>query len=99
MLMKCICGFIRPTEGTVTADHKVIGKDADYLDNAGIIIENPGFVPYYSGMKNLELLMGIRGKADVKYLESVMRRCGLEPGLKLPVKKYSLGMRQRLGIA
>ena len=99
MLMKCICGFIRPTEGTVTADHKVIGKDADYLDNAGIIIENPGFVPYYSGMKNLKLLMGIRGKVDVKYLESVMRRCGLEPGLKLPVKKYSLGMRQRLGIA
>lgn len=99
MLMKCICGFVKPTERTVTADHKIIGKDTDYLKDAGIIIENPGFVPYYTGLKNLKLLAGIRGKADVGHLESVMRRCGLDPKLKLSVKKYSLGMRQRLGIA
>ncbi len=99
MLMKCICGFIRPTEGMVAADQKVIGKDMDYLKNAGIIIENPGFVSYYTGLKNLKLLTGIHHKADVGHLEAVMRRCGLDPKLKLPVKKYSLGMRQRLGIA
>lgn len=99
MLMKCICGFVRPTDGTVAADQKVIGKDMDYLEDAGVIIETPGFVPYYTGLKNLKLLAGIRRKADVGHLESVMKRCGLEPKLKLPVKKYSLGMRQRLGIA
>lgn len=56
MLMKCICGFVRPTSGTVIVDGKVIGRDIDYIGDAGIIIENPGFIPYYSGWKNLKML-------------------------------------------
>lgn len=99
MLMKCICGFVRPTSGTVIVDGKVIGRDIDYIGDAGIIIENPGFIPYYSGWKNLKMLSEINGKADKEKIRKAMEICGLNPELKLPVKKYSLGMRQRLGIA
>ena len=99
MLMKCICGFIKPTSGVITVDGKQVGKDVDFPKEMGIIIETPGFIPYYSGYKNLKLLAGLTGKKDTAHLRSVMELCGLDPGLRLPVRKYSLGMRQRLGIA
>ena len=99
MLMKCICGFVLPTKGTVLSNGKKIGKDMDYLQDAGVIIENPGFISYYSGLKNLKLLAGLTCKKDTAHLRSVMELCGVDPGLRLPVRKYSLGMRQRLGIA
>ena len=56
MLMKCICGFVHPTEGEIKTDGRSVGKDVDYLPNAGIIIETPGFIPYYSGSQNLRAL-------------------------------------------
>ena len=62
VLLKLICGFMKPDSGTVTVNGKVIGKDADFPENTGIIIEAPGFLPNYSGMKNLEYLASIRGK-------------------------------------
>lgn len=99
MLMKCICGFVRPTSGEVNVNGTVIGKDTDYIGDTGIIIENPGFIPYYSGRRNLKLLSEISRKADEEKIRATMELCGLEPDLKLPVRKYSLGMRQRLGIA
>lgn len=99
MLMKCICGFVKPTSGKVIVNDEVIGKDTDYIKDAGIIIENPGFIPYYSGIKNLMALSDIRGKSDKRKVREAMELCGLNPDRKLPVKKYSLGMRQRLGIA
>lgn len=99
MLMKCICGFITPTSGEIIVNAEVIGRDIDYIKDAGIIIENPGFIPYYSGMKNLRMLSEINGTADKAKIRETMEICGLNPELKLPVKKYSLGMRQRLGIA
>lgn len=99
MLMKCVCGLVKPTSGVVMVNNEVIGKDMDYIKDVGIIIENPGFIPYYSGMKNLRLLAEISGKADKAKIRKGMEMCGLDPDLKLPVKKYSLGMRQRLGIA
>ena len=99
MLMKCICGFVRPTSGEVIVNDDVIGRDVDYIKDTGIIIENPGFIPYYSGMKNLKMLSEINEKADKNKIRETMEICGLNPELKLPVKKYSLGMRQRLGIA
>ena len=99
MLMKCICGFIRPNTGTVEADGKVIGRDTDYLPDAGIIIETPGFIPYYSGFQNLKLLAGIHHAITKQDIRKAMEQVGLDPALKLPVKKYSLGMRQRLGLA
>lgn len=99
MLMKCICGFVRPTKGTVSVAGKVIGKDCDFPDNVGIIIETPGFIPYYSGFRNLKLLAQLNKKIDNDRIKSVMQQVGLNPNLKLHVKKYSLGMRQRLGLA
>lgn len=99
MLMKCICGFVKPTTGEVIINDGVIGRDVDYIKDAGIIIEHPGFIPYYSGMKNLRMLLEINRKADKAKISETMKICGLNPELKLPVKKYSLGMRQRLGIA
>lgn len=99
MLMKCICGFIRPTRGEVVVDGKRVGKDVDFPENMGIIIETPGFIPYYSGYKNLKLLAGFRNKIGREEIIQAMERTGLDPKLKRHVKKYSLGMRQRLGLA
>ena len=76
-----------------------MGKDADMLQNAGIIIEEPGFLRNKSGMKNLEYLYMINNKRDKKYLRSVMENVGLDPYSRKKVGKYSLGMRQRLAIA
>ncbi len=99
MLMKCICGFIKPTEGTIFVADKQIGKDCDFPDSVGIIIETPGFIPYYSGYRNLKLLADLNRKIDKEKIRDTMQMVGLDPDLKRHVKKYSLGMRQRLGLA
>jgi len=99
MLMKCICGFIKPTEGTVFVADKQIGKDCDFPESVGIIIETPGFIPYYSGFKNLKLLADLKRKIGRERIKKVMEQVGLDPELKRHVKKYSLGMRQRLSLA
>lgn len=98
-LMRCICGFTRPTSGTVTVNGKVIGKDCDFAPSTGIIIETPGFLPHYSARRNLAILAGISGQATSARMDEVIRLVGLDPDNKKPVGKYSLGMRQRLGIA
>lgn len=99
MLMKCICGFIKPTEGEITVAGKKIGIDCDFPESIGIIIETPEFIPYYSGFKNLKLLADIRHKITNEEICRSMELVGLDPKLKRSVKKYSLGMRQRLGLA
>lgn len=99
MLMKCICGYIRPTSGEIWVEGKKLGKDMDFPDNLGVIIEVPGFIPYYSGMKNLMLLAGLRGKIGKEEMREAIEKVGLNPDMKKSVSKYSLGMRQRLGIA
>ena len=99
MLMKCICGFIKPTEGEITVNEKRVGKDCDFPEDIGIIIETPGFIPYYSGYKNLELLAGLNNKITNKQIKETIVKVGLNPQLKRHVRKYSLGMRQRLGLA
>lgn len=99
MLMKCICGFIKPSEGTIFVSDKQIGKDCDFPDSVGIIIETPGFIPYYSGYKNLKLLADLNKKINGEQIRETMKKVGLDPDLKRHVKKYSLGMRQRLGLA
>lgn len=99
MLMKCICGFVRPTDGKIFVDGKQIGKDCDFPESIGIIIETPGFIPYYSGYKNLKLLAGLNNTIGKKEIKSAMNQVGLDPDLKRSIRKYSLGMRQRLGLA
>ena len=99
MLMKCICGFVKPTYGEVFIDDFKVGKDFDFPPNTGIIIETPGFIPYYSGFKNLKLLAAMNGKINTEQIKIAIEQVGLDPKSKLHVKKYSLGMRQRLGLA
>lgn len=99
MLMKCICGFVRPTTGKIWVDGKQVGKDVDFPREVGVIIETPGFIPYYSGYKNLTLLAGLQKKIGREEIRKSMVQVGLDPDLKRPVRKYSLGMRQRLGLA
>ena len=99
MLMKCICGFIRPTEGEITVAGKRIGVDCDFPESVGVIIETPEFIPYYTGFKNLKLLADIRHKISDEDIRRSIELVGLDPKLKKSVRKYSLGMRQRLGLA
>ena len=99
VLMKCICGFMKPTNGEVFVGGKQIGKEVDFAPDTGVIIETPGFVPFYSGYRNLKILAGLNHKIGKEEIEEAMRTVGLDPKLKRHVKKYSLGMRQRLGIA
>ncbi len=99
MLFKCMCGFLRPQSGTIRINGKLIGKERDFPQDTGILIEAPGFIPYYNGYKNLKLLADLRGKYGREQVENYMRFVGLDPAMKKSVKKYSLGMKQRLGIA
>lgn len=99
VLMKCICGFLLPTSGKIFVSNKQVGKDMDFPDNIGIIIETPGFLPNLSGMKNLSILASLKHKITQSEIASAIQRVGLDPKMKKPVGKYSLGMRQRLGIA
>ena len=99
VLMKCICGFLLPTEGTVTVNGKRVGIDVDFPPDLGIIIETPGFLPNLTGIKNLEILASLKKKIGLEEITAAIRRVGLDPHMKKPIAKYSLGMRQRLGIA
>lgn len=99
VLMKCICGFLLPTEGKVIVNGKRVGKDVDFPPDLGLIIETPGFLPQMSGARNLEILASLNRKIGLKEIAAAIRRVGLDPLMKKPVGKYSLGMRQRLGIA
>lgn len=98
-LMRCICGFTRPTTGVVTVNGKAVGKDCDFAPSTGVIIETPEFLSHMTGFSNLEILSGISGKADHSQIRDIICLVGLDPSSKKPVGKYSLGMRQRLGIA
>lgn len=99
VLMKCICGFMRPDKGVIFVNGQQVGKDCDFPDALGIIIETPGFIPTLSGLKNLKILASLKGRIGKKEIEETIRKVGLNPKMKKPVAKYSLGMRQRLGIA
>ena len=99
MLMKCICGFIKATTGEIVVCEQIVGKNVDFPDDMGIIIETPGFIPYYSGYKNLKILAGLNNKIGKEEIYKTIERVGLDPKLKRHVRKYSLGMRQRLGLA
>lgn len=99
VLMKCICGFLPVTEGSIRVNGKVIGKEVDFPESLGVIIETPGFLTNLTGLRNLEILAGLRGIIARKDIENAIRKAGLDPALKKSVSKYSLGMRQRLGIA
>ena len=99
VLLKSICGLVVPTSGEVRVWGQSVGKDVDFPENIGFIIESPGFLLQESGLSNLKHLASIRGKIGIDEIRKSMYIVGLDPDLKLHVGKYSLGMRQRLGIA
>lgn len=99
VLMKCICGFLPVTEGTIRVNGKIIGTEIDFPERIGVIIETPGFLGNLSGMRNLKILAGLKGQIAEPEIRAALKKAGLDPDLKKSVSKYSLGMRQRLGIA
>lgn len=99
MLFRAICGFIKLTSGQIIIDGEVIGKDISFPRNAGVIIENPGFIPQYSGFKNLAYLAAIDNKIPQLKIWEALEVVGLKDSAHIKTKKYSLGMKQRLGIA
>ena len=99
VLMKCICGFLIPDGGSITVNGERVGVDVDFPRDMGLIIETPGFLPNMTGVKNLEILASLNKKIGLEEIAAAIRRVGLDPLMKKPVGKYSLGMRQRLGIA
>lgn len=99
MLMRLIAGLIRPTEGTIRMDGKILGKDMTFPESIGILIENPAFLDSYSGLENLKLIASIRGQITEEEVKEAIRRVELDPNDKRKYRKYSLGMKQRMGIA
>lgn len=99
MLMRAVCGLILPTSGAVIIDEKTIGKELSFPQSVGALIENPGFISGYSGFRNLKVLSQIQNKISDDDILRTLAEVGLDPLDKKPFRKYSLGMKQKLGIA
>ncbi|SDL35464.1 ABC-2 type transport system ATP-binding protein [Kandleria vitulina] len=99
MLMRTILGLIHSDHGSVTIDGKIIGKDIDFPESVGAMIENPGLFPYATGYENLKMLADIKGKIDENDIREAIQKVGLDDQEKRVVAKYSMGMKQRLAIA
>lgn len=99
MLMRAVAGLIYPTSGSVIIDGEVLGKDRSFPKSMGLLIENPVFLRDYTGFENLRLLANIQGKIPDEAIREVLEQVGLLPDDRRKYYKYSLGMRQRLGIA
>ena len=99
MLMKCICGFNTVYTGEIKVNGKIVREDVEFPENTSFIIETPGFIPYMTGFENLKILAKIKNKISDEEIRNYMELVGLDSYSKKSVKKYSLGMRQRLGIA
>ena len=99
MLMRAISGLIIPDSGKIVINKKILHKDISFPDSIGILIETPSFLPQYTGYKNLKLLAGLSGTISENDIDLALKRVGLDPNDKRAYKKYSLGMKQKLGIA
>lgn len=99
MLMRAIAGLILPTSGKVYIDGQELGRDISFPPSIGVLLENPSFINNYTGRENLKLLADIQGKIGYEEIDEILTRIGLAPDDKRTYKKYSLGMKQKLGIA
>ncbi len=99
MLMRCISGLMKPTSGTVTLDGKRLWKDLSFPESIGMLLETPSFLPSLTGFDNLRLLAAIRDIVKEEDIARVLQEVGLDPEDRRKYRKYSLGMKQRLGIA
>lgn len=99
MIMRVISGLIRPTSGEVIIDNRTMWKDMTFPESIGILLENPSFLDGYTGFDNLKILASIKGGTDDIQIKDAMKKTGLNPDDNRKYKKYSLGMKQKLGIA
>ena len=99
MLMRAISGLILPTSGKVFINDKELGKQISFPPSIGLLIKNPSFIANYTGFKNLKILASIQNKISDEEIREAIRKVGLKPDDPRTFKKYSLGMKQRLGIA
>lgn len=99
MLMRAICGLIIPTEGHIEIDGKILGSELSFPPSVGVLIENPAFLDNRTGLQNLKLLATINNKITEDDIKNALIKVGLDPQDKRKFRKYSLGMKQKLGIA
>lgn len=99
MLMRLICGLIYPTKGEIAIDGKRLGKEITFPQSVGLLLENPAFLDSYTGYENLEMLASIKNIITREEIHEAITSVGLDPLDKRKYKKFSLGMKQRLGIA
>lgn len=99
MLMRAIAGLIQLSNGSIILDGKVLHKDISTPESVGVLIENPAFLTGYTGKKNLELLASLKGTTPSERIDEALLSVGLDPRDRRTYRKYSLGMKQRLGIA
>ena len=99
MLMRAIAGLIRPTSGEIYINGKKLLRDMTLPESLGILLENPSFLPEYSGYKNLRMLAGLQGGVSGEEIRNLLQEVGLGDAGSKKFGKYSLGMKQRLGVA
>ncbi|WP_409969527.1 ABC transporter ATP-binding protein [Bengtsoniella intestinalis] len=100
VIFKLIAGLLRPDKGEIFCQGQPISRTNAFLPWAGILIESPCFLPHYSGLKNLQVLNSLSPHPVPKArLQEVMTQLGLDPKSRKAVRSYSLGMKQKLGIA
>lgn len=99
VLFKILCGFEKPDSGRVLVRGKQLGKGRDFPENVGVFINSPGFISIYSGFQNLKFLADIQGKIGDDEIREAMNKVGLNPDNNTRVENYSLGMKQKLGLA
>ena len=99
MILRLLAGLIKPTKGQVLIDGKELWKELSFPESMGALIENTAFLDYYSGLENLKVLASIRNRITEAEIKDAIHTVGLDPNSKKKYRKYSLGMKQRLGIA
>jgi ABC-2 type transport system ATP-binding protein len=99
VLFKAICGMVKPDSGSIVVEGVTLGEKIDFPSNMGVFINSPGFIGIYNGFNNLKFLANIRGVISDNQICETMRKVGLDPDNKTKVDNYSLGMKQKLGLA
>ncbi|MCC8195857.1 MAG: ATP-binding cassette domain-containing protein [Ruminococcus sp.] len=99
MLMRLVCGLIKPTSGQVVINGEILGRDISFPRSVGVLIENPSFLPEYTALRNLRLLSDLRDHLSDDELKAALSDAGLDPEDKRKYRSFSLGMKQKLGIA
>lgn len=99
MLLRLLAGLIHPTEGRITIDGKTLGTDMEFPPSMGLLIENPAFLGQYTGAENLEMLASLHQNVTKEDVQALLEKVGLAADGDTKYRKYSLGMKQRLGIA